>query len=98
MICIAKYRRTNNNDRHDIISILNTDKERPISLSVWKTIRNPVCHGFEQTHDAEDVRQLRIEENLTSIGRAGEETAISLSVTVVETMLRQHSFLQSSTS
>ena len=68
MICIAKYRRTNNNDRHDIISILNTDKERPISLSVWKTIRNlyvmdAVDENVEQTDDTE-TSDARIEENL----------------------------------
>jgi hypothetical protein len=64
---------------------------------VWK--RSAICYVMDavdenvgQTDDTEDVRQLRIEENLTSIGRAGEEIAISLSVTMVETMLRQHSF------
>src|SRR5580700_2435171 len=42
MICIAKYCRTNN-DSYDMISILNTDKEIAISLSVW-LLRSP--HNF----------------------------------------------------
>ena len=53
-----------------------------------------VDENVEQTHDTEDVRQLRIEENLTSIGGLVKKLRFPSSVTAVQTMLRQHVFLQ----
>ena len=60
IVCIAKKLRANN-DSYEIISIQNTDKERPISLSVWKRSAILLRHGcvdenVEQTDDTEDVR------------------------------------------